>query len=156
MNPETTTENHNSKIQPMVGRGFKKYSFIMILIVLSWHFFFFEVWQIVLNLFEMNLGTLITFYDRPLCDNNSRQLNLLTIVTTTSVLDAAEILSPSLVMGLQQRKNYNYLKDLQRMAFRIRANWCLTGTEALEIEKENLIGLLLQYYQLSIMENKLS
>lgn len=140
----------------MVGREFKKYLFIMILILFSWHFFFFEVWQIVLNLFEMNLGTLITFYDGPLCDNNSRQLNLLTIVTTTSVLDAAEILSPSLVMGLQQRKNYNYLKDLQRMAFRIRANWCLTGTEALEIEKENLIGLLLQYYQLSIMENKLS
>ena len=156
MKPETTTENHNSKFQPMVGREFKKYLFIMILILFSWHFFFFEVWQIVLNLFEMNLGTLITFYDGPLCDNNSRQLNLLTIVTTTSVLDAAEILSPSLVMGLQQRKNYNYLKDLQRMAFRIRANWCLTGTEALEIEKENLIGLLLQYYQLSIMENKLS
>ena len=58
MNPETTTENHNSKIQPMVGRAFKKYSFIMILIVLSWHFFFFEVWQIVLNLFEMDLGPL--------------------------------------------------------------------------------------------------
>ena len=102
-NPLASSENYNSEIQSIVVHEFMKYLFTSALIV--FHGFAIS-WSMAnsLNLFQKRTWDPCNIYDGALVKIIVDSWNPLTIVTTSSTLDAAGILGPTFSYGVMVAK----------------------------------------------------